>query len=404
LDTLAFNLFYDGTNYRRWLGEQLDNATYGTTGYAPFTQSFLYGWDVAGGAAWHRINTDAAGSLITNQSTTTPGYVRMQDGNGTTLVDNLVMAGADIATTEVGVYSLAGNYFWGNTLAKFTRWYGNALVADTATPTVPFVGSFGMVYDIANTNWNMMTSHLIADNLSATPEGLDALSYTLFYNGSNYQRWTGSILSGETIANTTYAPHDKSMIYGYDATSSSWRWVNVLDTQADNLATSLNSMMTTSVMMGYDGATLDMARLGAVGELQVTDVATRPGEDVAADLVKVKKVDTGVWAPNKETSGVISNVAVTVCASKEVLSYPNWCISLKNNDAADPFVDASIYDSPDGASWEAMTWTACDSLAFGQLCTYCYSGNAYRYIYVSVTAGAVAQVTSVDCWITASKN
>jgi hypothetical protein len=179
---------------------------------------------------------------------------------------------------------------------------------------------------------------------------------------------------------------------------------DVIDTYTDNLAVGLNGLMSASVMYLYDGATLDMGRAGAVGELQVTDVATRPGEDAANDLRKTKKVDIAVLAPAKTTTAAIGAVATVVLASTEVLSWPNYCIQIQNDDAADSFTDVDYQVSADGAAWIDLTEpAACDTLAPTVSCIFCEPSHAYRYVQVKVTGAAGPTISSVDCWITGSK-
>jgi hypothetical protein len=116
------------------------------------------------------------------------------------------------------------------------------------------------------------------------------------------------------------------------------------------------------------------------------------------------KAGTAVLAPTKTTTLAIAGTLVDVLASTEVLGYPNFCVTLKNNDAANPLTDAAIFQSPDGSAWESLSWTACDALAFATSCSYCVSGNAYRYIKVQAKADAILTVSTLDAWLTANVN
>jgi hypothetical protein len=164
--------------------------------------------------------------------------------------------------------------------------------------------------------------------------------------------------------------------------------------------TTTNSLDVSAYQYGYNGATFDPLLTGAVGELLTTDVATRPGEDAANDWRKVKKEAIGVYAPIKETSGSIGTAAVTVIAPKEILGYPNCTIYLKNNDAADPFVDVQLLVSADAVSYTELTWTTCNTLGFSQMCVYQLSNQSYRYLAVLVNATDANPVSTVDAWIT----
>ena len=126
--------------------------------------------------------------------------------------------------------------------------------------------------------------------------------------------------------------------------------------------------------------------------------------NTALNPVYVSMGAKAVLTPVKTTTAGIAGTLVDVLASVEVLGYPNFCVSLKNNDAANSLTDAAVFQSPDGTSWESLSWTACDTLAPAALCSYCANGHAYRYIKVQAKADAVATVATLDAWLTANAN
>lgn len=362
--------------FTRWNGDDMGNATYTTPTamYSPFNQVFLYGWDsVTGGGSgdrWRRIITDASGAIVTSGS----GSTKIQDGDGADLADVAHMDGTAPAITLHALDVISGMNFWeptggagGANPASFSRWNGDDMNNATYTTPLslysPFAQTFLYGWDSTNNDrWHRI-------NVDSTGALVTAGS------GSN------SIKDGDSAV-----------------------LADVIDTYTDNLAVGLNGLMGGSVMYLYDGATLDMGRAGAVGELQVTDVATRPGEDAANDWRKSKKQEIAVYSPAVETSGAIGAVAVVVLASKEVLSFPSYCVYVKNNDAADSLTDIDYQSSPDAASWVDLTEpAACDTLAPGVMCVFCESGNAYRYIRVQATGAAGPTITSVSTWLTANK-
>lgn len=261
-------------------------------------------------------------------------------------------------------------------------------------------------YNATNVVWDALNVYAAGDSLSATADGLGTISFTLFYDGTNHRRWLGDVLSSETTVNRDYAPYTRSFLSAYDEANTTWRWLNVLPANADDLPLTRNALVTASALYGYDGAALDMLRVGAVGELQTTDIAVRPGEDAARDLRKIEITERKTYSPAKETSGAIDDdPPVVVLAAKEVLSYPNYCVFMKNLDAANSLTDVDHQVSPDNTSWVDLTEpAACDTLAAGAMCVFCVSGNAYRYVRVRALAGnGAADVDSVDVWITANK-
>ncbi len=158
-----------------------------------------------------------------------------------------------------------------------------------------------------------------------------------------------------------------------------------------------------AVAYGYNGATLDMVRVGASKEWNMTDIATRPGEDAANDFRKTAKYYSEGYSPAKTTTVDVGTAESIVLASTEILNWPNVCVYLENDDDTDPFTDADVYVSPDGTGWIDLAWTGCDSLAHGDLCVYCFSNHAYRYIKVGVKAADANQV-DVDAWLTGNRN
>lgn len=64
LHALAGVYFYDGANFRWWLGAQMNADNIAATTYAPWVGSFAHGWDSVG-SVWERVHTDGAGSLST---------------------------------------------------------------------------------------------------------------------------------------------------------------------------------------------------------------------------------------------------------------------------------------------------------------------------------------------------
>lgn len=292
------------------------------------------------------------------------GAVQVRDRNSNNKAD-VAQAAATLASTVFGLVGLNVQYFYdGSDL----RWViGDQVNTDDIAQTtyMPYHAAFLHYLDETNSDWDRAQGSAAGDGLLATQTGIFTLGLNLFYDGSNYRRWQGI-----TAAHNLTLP------------VAPW-----------NL----------SVMMGYDGATLDMLLTGASGELEVTDVATRPGEDSGNDWRKVKKESVATYSPAKETTTDVGTAAVTVLASKEVLDWPNWCVYLENDDDADPFTDADVQVSPDDSTWISLTWTSCDTLAFGEACVYCVASSAYRYVRVQVTA-VDANMVDVDAWITANAN
>lgn len=325
------------------------------------------------------------------------GAVQIRDRNSANKADVAQPNSNDVAATVYGL--IVQSFLMGFDGATWDRLtVGDNDNDDLATTIQGLdVRSFGYMWDTVNDNWDRMTGFEI--KLSAKDMyALLTYNANLFIVGDTWEDWTGSA-AGDALDADATAPWVIGLNHFYDGTNYR-RWQGI--TAADGL-TYPTAPWTLSPIFLDNGATLDMAKSGAVGELEVTDVATRPGEDAGNDWRKVKKESVATYSPAKETTTDVGTAATTVLASKEVLDWPNWCVYLENDDGADPFTDADVQVSPDGSTWISLTWTACDALAAGSACVYCVTNAAYRYVRVQVAAADANQV-DVDAWITSNTN
>lgn len=300
------------------------------------------------------------------------------------------------ATTRAPYVQGLGLYFDGANWRRVTGETWDTTIANTVAPETIALNAF---YDTATATGYRWQGEPYDSSMTAAPTNPGVNAYTAFYNGANGQYWQGSQMNSETTANTNYAPFVKNYNYCYDATSASWRWVNVINTQADGQAATLNGTVTSSIAYGYNGATFDLMRVGASNELQTTDVATRPGEDAANDYRKVKQQSIYTYAPAATTgTAVAAGAGLTiVLAAVEILDLTNVTLFLKNTDGGGAaFTDAEVSVSPNNSDWVSLTWTDCDTLADGSTCVYSISGNSYRYVRARVASAA--DIT-VSAWI-----
>ncbi len=172
---------------------------------------------------------------------------------------------------------------------------------------------------------------------------------------------------------------------------------------ADGMNLDSPRVKTAAVAYGYNGATLDMVRVGASKEWHAVDISTRPGENAAYNRREMGKFYSEGYSPAKTTTATVGTAEEEVLASTEILNWPNVTLYLHNTDGADPFTDAAVYVSPDGVLWIPLTWTSCDTAGFGTGCSFELSGHSYRYIKAGVAA-ADANPVSVDAWITGNRN
>ena len=369
--------------------------------------------------------------------------VRVRDGDGATLSDVVQVTGtggvtlnqyALVTDSIQRVYDPAG-------AADYIVQFGLDTQADNVvnTSNSAIVSAFGYGFD--GTTWDRVRSTTSAASLATTDIGWLSISSTYFNDltNGNLHRWDGDVMNSEAIANTNTAPFAQTFNFGYDPDNTTWRWLHVVNsfaddmattnnglvvaapvygfdgtnldriyalTHADNISTSSTGLVTVSAMYAYDGAALDMLRVGASGELQVTDVATRAGEDAGNDWRKIKKEETAVYNPAVTAGTAVDETEDVVCASTYVLNLPNWSVWVKNagGGSADALTDVDVEGSYDNSTWVSLTSTACDTLASGAAgrC-YAASNESIAYIRVSATCGA-GDHTTVDCVIQGNKN
>jgi len=343
--------------------------------------------------------------------------------------------------TMSGPVSLSPTLVWNGTSNRWERW-GTVVPADNITNDT--MDKPGIVN--ANLFWDLSTGRWMRDrgdeagsdavvNTTIAPYRL-TLGHIQLTDGAVWARDSGETADGGAIAVTRTAAYRFSLGYVWDGTD--WAPIgadangdltvnqttttpgyarlqdgdstvlgDVLDAVADNLALTLNWTATASVMMGYDGSTLDMLRVGASGELQVTDVAIRAGEDAGNDWRKVKKEETAVYNPAVTAGTAVDDSADdVVCASTYVLNLPNWSVFVKNagGGTGDALSDVDVQISYDGTNWSSETSTACDTLTSGNSAR-CYKGanESAAYVQVIATCGG-GDDTTVDCVIQGNKN
>jgi len=316
-------------------------------------------------------------------------------------------AGLDITLSAKDMFGLlvfSANGYYNLDEGWFDDWQGGNLDGDdiAATQDAPYVGSFLHGWHVGDALWERLTLTDHADGLLYTLHGLTTASVMYGDNGATLDMIKVGPFGADGVASSD-GVNTNGFNYYYSDDGSDWNMLRGIETHADGMATSVDGIVTASVLYGFNGATLDMLRLGGSKELHVTDIAIRPGEDAANDRRKTGKYYSEPTSPAKTTTATVGTAETEVLASTEILTWPNVCIWFQNDDAADPFVSADVYVSPDGTGWVDLSFTSCDSLAHGELCVYCFSNHAYRYVKATVTATDANQV-SVDTWLTGNRN
>jgi len=268
-----------------------------------------------------------------------------------------------------------------------------------------------------------------------TRYGVVTASGNYFDNGTTWRRWIGAQANSDAVAATIQAPYTLDFNLGWDFTNSLWKRIrtdtngalitnqlttfpgygriqdgdstvltDVLDTQADGQATTINGVVTSSILYGYNGATFDMLRLsdtnGLIVNVEDWPVAFDEGNAWAATYKKA----INTFHPAKEATTTTVGTVTTVLASEEVLGYPNFTIYADNVDATHALIDFDVQVSPDNTVWIDLdlTGSTCLTLASGAACVYSVQNQSYRYVRARATDDGDA--VDLEVWITANVN
>lgn len=179
----------------------------------------------------------------------------------------------------------------------------------------------------------------------------------------------------------------------------------------DGMAYTEDGLKVEAVMYLDNGATLDMAKVGATGGIQSETVNWPNSYDsgngtqhmTIKDRKPVQPGKQGPTAVDAAGGGVVGDV---VFSSRAILTDNRWCVYIVNvgGGTGDALSDAILLTSPTGAAgeWENMSWTKCDTLTnSGFSCSYC-SDTARAYIQVEALCGA-GDDTTVSAWYRARK-
>lgn len=257
----SFSLFDNGTNYQRAPGGTLaDNLSAAPT--VPYVGSFSLFSD---GTNYRRLTGEAVDDSMTAAPVVpnVAAYGTFYDGSNQRRVTGEAFD-SSMTAAPVNPNVNAFSTFYNGSASQY--WLGGSAPSDALTaPAMPYVESFGMTRH--GLTWDMMTSTTSADNLSATPQGVDNLSYTHFYNGTNFQRWTGE--SWDSSLTLTVAPTVIGLTSFYNGTAGQYWLGNTAG--ADDITNSTASPYTSSLTYAFDGTNFDRVRMSDKGNLHVVD-------------------------------------------------------------------------------------------------------------------------------------
>ena len=244
-------------------------------------------------------------------------------------------------------------------------------------------------------------------NFNTTIWGLQVKSGTYFYDTTNskWRYWEG-IQSALTLVALPIAPQVIALQYYHDGTGLHIVQGGLLDGSV--IPATEFGTNSRAIVYGWNGASSSPLLVGAVGELQVTDVSTRPGEDSGRDLVKTEKTTIGTYSPAGTLATAVDDtgggeVGDEVLSAKTILTYPNFVITFINRGggSGDPLKKCYVFVSPNNSDWEQLVFGGCDGIASGGVCSKQLSSQSYYYVKAECLCN-IGDDSTVDAYITAN--
>jgi len=216
------------------------------------------------------------------------------------VISTKLMDGTFIPITDIGIETLAGNYFWESGSARFEAWAGTAINIDdiASTTEMPYVGNFNHMWDTVNDNWDRMTGFEIRLSVK---DMMALLTYSanMFLVGDTWYDWTGGAMS-DAMGAAPSVPWVGSMNAFYDGTNYR-RWQGT--TAADGL-TYPNAPQVIAVTMLDNGATINMAKSGTGTSTNAMRTTLASDDPAVASLAK------NPWA-KMDDDATVNCVAIT---------------------------------------------------------------------------------------------
>jgi hypothetical protein len=389
LQTLAFNLFYDGTNMRRWLGTAQNSDAVEATVVAPYVSAFnmayqldstkwarIQGETADGGAIavtadaiyslalgyvfdgtdWAPLGADSNGDLTVNQTTSTPGYSRIQDNDSTDLVNatsnalDINIAGQTLTAVVISA-TAAANTLGNPIFTQISQDGTNAVAAAYPLPisqdmsanalnnpiyielsdgtnafldTTSYPGYF-RIQDNNSTDLVNLTSNALDVNVAAPLGTLGAASSVATAPPSDSYYMVSKTAAANAVNNTLHVELSDGTNAFFDNTSSpgyirqqdgdSTVLTDVVDAGSDNMANTLNGPVCHAWGYTWDGSNWDRLQ-GSGGGMNV-NIISPLGTLGAASSVATAPASDAYYMVSKTAAANAANNALHVQISQD---------------------------------------------------------------------------------------
>lgn len=201
-------------------------------------------------------------------------------------------------------WTLGLPYFYSLTSTDLELWSGDTLNRDDipTSTEAPYVGSFLHAYDSTGQAWERVDGFDIQID-GKILDGISVYAANSFWNLDEgwFENWEGGELDGDDVASTQAAPYVGSFLHGWDYTNSLWKRIRLDGNAVLEIVGNIDSDGIDTgapVKIGYLART---SQLGAVAEDdRVNGVANANGEQVIA---------SHTWATNSNRTEEIDPIS-----------------------------------------------------------------------------------------------
>lgn len=214
-------------------------------------------------------------------------FCRVRDAQLPNNIARVTQLQLTMPNTFQALSTRSGNYFYTGAIWRATM--GGQLNADgiAAATWGTNSRSFLLGYDTVAGNWNRATIHAAGDALAAAQDGIDVLSYNLyydgtqyrrllggdmadnlaaaqtlpwvgaynlFYDGTNHRRWLGGELSSDAVPTTLISPYVGNFDHKYQTDDDVWARDGAETADGGTLANNVNAVYRFALDYGYDSS------------------------------------------------------------------------------------------------------------------------------------------------------
>lgn len=287
VSVVSSSLFYDGTQFRRWLGATQANDNIATTTVAPWTGAFNYAYDATGGN-WDRMTlvTSADNLSATPQGLSTISQSHFYDGSNFRRLLGATQANDNIATTTVAPWGGSFLYGYDSSGGNWDR-----LNVNTSGELKVATSGAGAIKDGVDSIYADVEDNN-ADGKATTLNPLSVWAVLYGYNGSTLDMIRSGASKELTVTDIVTRPGEDWNNNRRDINKSATGvYAPAKETSGQILATPV-VVLAAKEILGYPNCCIYMKNLDASQSLTDVDLQVSPDNTTWIDLTEPSSCDT----------------------------------------------------------------------------------------------------------------